>query len=407
MLRLLVTAGPLRSFQVRNYRFLWTSNASVRLAEQMQVLVLSWYVVTETGSPFLLGLFGALRFSGTLFGAAYGVVVDRSNRRRLLVGVRLAISALSVALLLLVLAGRLEPWHVFILTAFGGLARAFDNIIRQTLLGDVIRRDELINALALDRTGSDASQMLGPLVGGVLLSRFDMGPAFAVIVVVNLMATVLAFWVRPASPAPAPLSSSMWRNLAEGGGYIIKHDTILALLIFAFLVNLAAFPLTHGMMPVFAQDVLHTGPLGLAALTSAVAAGAFVGSFTLATRRWVARPGILTIGAVLGWLIAVLFFTRSQWMDLSLAILLVAGVSQSFGVVTMDSLLLRLCPVELRGRIMGVRSMTVYGMPMGLLLAGALASVLGAPTAIAIIAAGGVAMVVVVALWLRGLWTLP
>ena len=162
MLRLLVTAGPLRSFQVRNYRFLWTSNASVRLAEQMQVLVLSWYVVTETGSPFLLGLFGALRFTGTLFGAAYGVVVDRINRRRLMVGVRLSLTMLSAVVLLLVLAERLEPWHIFVLTGFEGMARALDNINRQTVLADVVAREQLINAMALDRSGADASQMAGP-----------------------------------------------------------------------------------------------------------------------------------------------------------------------------------------------------------------------------------------------------
>ena len=406
MLGPLATAGPLRSFRVRDFRFLWISNAAVRLAEQMQLLVLSWFVVTETGSPLLLGLFGALRFSGTLFGAAYGVVADRSNRRRLLVGGRLAICTLSTAILLLVLADRLEPWHVFVLVGFGGLARAFDNVVRQTVVADVVRREELINAMALDRTGSDASQMIGPIVGGVLLSRFDMGPAFAVIVAVYLVAALSAFMLRSTDPAPTPVTASMWRDLVEGGGYIRKNDAILALLLFAFLVNLVAFPLTHGFMPIFARNVLNTGPLGLAALTSSVATGAFIGSFTLAARGRVARPGIFVVLAVLLWISSLLFFSQSSWLFASMAILLTAGVAQSFSLVTVDTQLLRLPPAELRGRIMGVRSMAVYGLPMGLLMAGALADVLGAPLALGATAIGGAVMTALIAALLRGLWAL-
>ena len=373
----------------------------------MELLVLSWFVVTETESPFLLGLFGALRFFGALFGAAFGVVVDRSNRRRLLIGVRMVFVALSAAILLLVLTERLQPWHVFILTGFGGLARALDNITRQTLLADIVRREELINAMALTRTGADASQMVGPLVGGALLSRFDMGPAVAAIVAVYLMSAASAFLLRPTSPAPAQSAPSMWRHLAEGGRYIRNHDAVLALILFSFLINLAAFPLTHGMMPIFAQDVLNTGPMGLAALSSAVAAGAFAGSFGLAARSHVARPGIFVTLAVVGWLASLLLFSQSHWLGLSLAILLVAGVGQSFSLVTMDTSLLRLAPVELRGRIMGVRSMAVYGLPMGLLMVGALAGILGGPAALAICTVGGVALTVLIATRLRGLWALP
>jgi hypothetical protein len=274
------------------------------------------------------------------------------------------------------------------------------------VVADVVRREELINAMALDRTGSDASQMIGPIVGGVLLSRFDMGPAFAVIVAVYLVAALSAFMLRSTDPAPAPVAASMWRDLVEGGGYIRKNDAILALLLFAFLVNLVALPLTHGFMPIFARNVLNTGPLGLAALTSSVATGAFIGSFTLAARGRVARPGIFVVLAVLLWISSLLFFSQSSWLFASMAILLTAGVAQSISLVTVDTQLLRLPPAELRGRIMGVRSMAVYGLPMGLLMAGALADVLGAPLALGATAIGGAVMTALIAALLRGLWAL-
>jgi MFS family permease len=372
----------------------------------MQLLVLSYFVRTEISSVFLLGVYGALRFGGTMFGAAYGVVVERANRRRLMIGVRLTVSILSAAILLLVVTGRLEPWHVFVLTGMGGLARAFDNITRQTILADVMRKEELINAMALDRTGSDATQIVGPLLGGLLLRRFGMGPAFLVIVAVYLLAVFCALFVRSANPVRAQTSPSMWRSLVEGGGYIRRNDAVLALLLFAFLINLAAFPLTHGMMPVFALDVLHTGPMGLAALTSAVATGAFIGSFGLAAKGGFAKPGAMAVLAVLGWCLTILFFSQSTLMAVSLAILLASGVAQSFSLVSIDSLLLRLSPAELRARIMGVRSMAVYGLPMGLLVIGAMADNILAPQhAVAVMAAGGAVLTVVIAAWLQELWS--
>ena len=407
LMRLLVTAGPLRSFQQRNYRFLWASDTLVRVAEHMELLVLAWFVLTETDSPFQVGLLGALRFTGTLLAPAYGVMVDRYDRRRLLVGGRVAFLVSATTILLLITTGRLEPWHVYLLAGFSGLARAFDNVTRQTILADVIARDELTNAMALTRTGLDTGQMVGPLIGGVLLSRADMGPTFVVIIGIYLSATISALLLRPSNTAQAKSATSMWRNLATAGEYISKNDAILALLLLALFINLAAFPLTHGLMPVFARDVLGTGPLGLAVLLWAASAGAFAGSLTLAIRKYVPRPGRIVVLAVSGWLAAFLLFSQSEWLIISIVILLVAGVAQSFTMVTMDTLLLKLPPNELRGRIMGVRSLAVYGLPMGLLLAGAMADVLGAPAALAISVVTGMALTMTVAVRLKGLWRLP
>jgi hypothetical protein len=198
----------------------------------------------------------------------------------------------------------------------------------------------------------------------------------------------------------------VWRDLAEGGKYIRKNDAVLALILFAFLINIVALPLTHGLMPLFSRDVLHRGPLGLAALTSAVAVGAFVGSFAMAARTRIARPGIFGFLAVLAWFAALTLFSQSSWLFVSMAILLVAGVSQSLSLVTIDTSLLRSTPAELRGRIMGVRAMAVYGLPMGLLLVGALADTLGVPTALTAIAVGGAVMAALITFWLRGMWAL-
>lgn len=404
MIRLLVTKGPLRSFQRRNYRLLWASDISQRCAEQMEFLVLAWYVLAETNSPFLVGLFGALRFFGTLLAAPYGVLADRYDRRRLLVGIRLTFAVAAATVLVLFFTGHLKVWQVFVLMGVFGAYRAFDSVTRQAVLADVMEGEGVTNALALTRTGQDAAQMVGPLIGGALLSRFGLGWAYLPIVITYLMGAFFAYLIHPPGILRAVLASSMWRNLAAVGRYVRKHDVVLALLIMAFLINLAAFPLTHGLVAVFARDVLGTGPMGLAALLWANSAGAFLGSLGLASRRRLSRPGRFLVVSVLSWLLAMLVFSQSPMIEVSLVVLVIAGAAQSFSIVTLDTLLLHVIPFELRGRVMGVRSMAVYGLPVGLLASGALADTLGAPIALAIISIAGAALAVLVANRLSRLW---
>ena len=172
-----------------------------------------------------------------------------------------------------------------------------------------------------------------------------------------------------------------------------------------FLVNLAAFPLSNGLMPVFARDVLGRGPTGLAALLAAYAASAMVGSLALATLKGPARPGRFILATTVVWLLGLLVFAGSPWFSTSVAILLATGVAQSFSTVTMAMLLLGRISPEMRGRVMGARALAVYSLPLGLVISGALADAFGAPVALAVFTAGGALFTVLIAVWLRELWS--
>ena len=406
MIRNLATAGVFTSFRQRNFRFFLASESLARVGDQMETVVLAWVVLVETNSPFLLGVFGALLFFGTLIAPYFGVLADRHDRRNLLVGVRAIAGGTSMGILVLSLTGSLEVWHVFALGSFSGIARTFGNVLREVLTADVVDQRMLANAIGLTRSASDVTQIVAPIIGGALLNWVGISPAFFLVVAMYLLAAYSAYMIRLPARELTGVATSVLRNLTEAGGYIRRNNVVLALLLMAFLVNFTALSLNHGLMPVFAKDVLEGGPMSLAGLVSALFAGAFLGSMGIAALTRLQRGGRFLIVMALVWHAALLVFSQSQWFGVSLAVLLVVGMFQSFTMVTMATLLIRVTPVEFRGRVMGARSLAVYGLPMGLLLAGGLAETQGAPFAVAFNSLVGIVAVLVVATSLRKLWHL-
>ena len=406
MIRNLATAGVFTSFRQRNFRFFLASESLTRVGDQMETVVLAWVVLVETNSPFLLGVFGALLFFGTLIAPYFGVLADRHDRRNLLLGVRAVTGGTAMGILVLSLTGSLEVWHVFVLASFSGIARTFGNVLREVLTADIVDQRMLANAIGLTRSASDVTQVVAPIIGGALLNWAGISPAFFLVVAMYLVAAYSAYMIRLPARELTGVATSVFRNLTEAGGYIRRNNVVLALLLMAFLVNFTALPLSHGLMPVFAKDVLEGGPMSLAGLVSALFAGAFLGSMGIAALTRLQRGGRFLIVMALVWHAALLVFSQSQWFGASLAVLLVVGMFQSFTMVTMATLLIRVTPVEFRGRVMGARSLAVYGLPMGLLVAGGLAETQGAPFAVAFNSLVGIVAVLVVATSLRKLWHL-
>jgi MFS family permease len=370
----------------------------------METVVLAWVILVETDSPLLLGIFGALLFFGTLIAPYFGVLADRHDRRKLLLAVRAVAGGTAMGILVLSLTGSLEVWHVFVLASFSGIARTFGNVLREVLTADVVEQRMLANAIGLTRSASDVAQVVAPIIGGALLNWAGISTAFFLVVAMYLLAAYFAYMIRLPARELTGVATSVFRNLTEAGGYIRRNNVVLALLLMAFLVNFTALSLSHGLMPVFAKDVMEGGPMSLAGLVSALFAGAFLGSMGIAALTRLQRGGRFLIVMALVWHAALLVFSQSQWFVASLVVLLVVGIFQSLTMVTMATLLIRVTPVEFRGRVMGARSLAVYGLPMGLLVAGGLAETQGAPLALAFNSLVGIVAVLVVTTSLRKLW---
>ena len=399
-----ITSRFFRSFQQRNYRLLWSSDGVTSSAEQMEFLVLVWFVATQTESAFLVTLYGALRFTGTLFAPFYGIFVDRYDRLMLLRISRIIFTVIAVIIATLAFLGQIQIWHIFVLTGVAGMARAFDNVTRQTLIADMVPRQNLGNAIALTRTGRDTTQIVSPVIGGFLLDSFGLGWAYVVIIVLLIGGTALTIPVKPPPRTPATRGESIFTTLVDSFRYAMRHEVILALLLLAFLVNLTGFPLNQGLVPVFARDVLMTDSTGLGWLLGAYSAGAFVGSVVIAGIGNMDRAGrLMSLGSV-AWHAAIAALAASTLFNVSLGVLAFAGLVQSFTMVTMSILLLGSTPTEIRGRMMGLRSLAVYGLPLGLLASGAIADTLGIQLALLGNGAIGIVITLAIVLALRGIW---
>ncbi|HET7770037.1 MAG TPA: MFS transporter, partial [Chloroflexota bacterium] len=307
----------LESFRVRSFRFQWGADAFATWASEMENLVLGWYVLVDTGSPFLVGLVGALRFGGTLLSPFYGVIADRFDRRRLLILLRFLHALQAAAIMALALSGTLQPWHAFAITGIGGLMRMAENVVRQSLIADVVPSSALMNAVGLSRTTMDVAKIAGAVAGAGLLDRLGIGPAYVVITGCFVLSTVLVFGVTPgrersqsaAESASRGAPESPYRTLRSGLGYMRRSPTIVAIMFLAFLVNLTVFPLSNGLMPIVARDAFAFGPAGLALLLTAVSVGAVSGSLLLtaltARVRHPQRTMLIAIGV---WHVLLLLF---------------------------------------------------------------------------------------------------
>jgi predicted MFS family arabinose efflux permease len=386
---------------------MWPSDGLTIWAFEMETLVLGWYILTATDSPALVGLIGTLRFGGTLFGPVYGALTDRFNRRMLLIVDRAVLSGIALGFTTLALSGALEPWHAFVFAAMTGIARNMDNVVRQALLADVMPARSLSNALALSRGVMDISRITGALLGGSLLSALGVGEAYVAVVLLYGGSSLLSLGIVLRSQTMRTDDSGWLANLRDGVSYMRHDQSILGPLVLAFLVNLTLFPTVNGLMPVVARDIYDKGPNGLAVMQMAPGIGALIGSIWLAAYAQSATPMRRMILGIVFWHLSLLAFAVMGWWLAALATLVVYGTTQSLAMISMATTLLHASPVEYRGRVMGVRSLAVYGLPMGLLISGVIAEWLGIRTALAInsiVGLGGTALAVLV--W-RGLWAKP
>jgi MFS family permease len=391
----------LESLRIRSFRYQWGADLFATLAAEMETLLLGWYVLVDTGSPFLVGLVGALRFGGLLLAPLYGVLADLVDRRRLLLALRVGQGAQAAAFAALALSGALQPWHAFALAGLGGLVRNGENVVRQSLIADSVPREALLNAMGLSRTTMDGAKMAGTLAGAALLSRLGMGLAYLAVTACYLLsgAILLGFRLAPRaepgrgrSAGGAGGAGGALTDLRSGVAYMRLSPTIVAIMFLAFLVNLTVFPLTNGLMPVVARDVFGGGPEVLALLLSAASVGALAGSLGLVAARRVRRPERIMLLSIVSWHLLLLAFAGAAAvagarlaagvgggaaLGLVLAVLLAYGASTSGSMVTMSAVLLGTAGAAFRGRVMGVRMMAVYGLPLGLLLGGWLSERVG------------------------------
>ena len=407
----LARPSALAPFRIRNYRFQWPADLLTSWAFEMETLILGWYVLVETGSVLLLTLFASLSYVGTLIAPLFGVVGDRIGHRDLLAMMRATYALLAGTLMTLALTGHLSPLYVLVIVAVMGLVRPSDLGVRGALVATIMPSDQLIGAISLSRTTMDTARIAGALSGAGLFAALGMGPAYMAIVGLYVASTLLTLCVvAPSKPHPidegadGTLQRSPMRDLKQGVAYVWTTPRMRAAMWIAFLANLTAYPLSNGLLPYVAREIYRTNQTGLGYLSASFAVGSLVGSVLLSLIGGI-RVARLLIGATVMWYAALLLFVQMQTVPAAIACLMLAGFSQSLCMISIAVILMRTSSAHFRGRVMGVRMLVIYGLPLGLLAAGSLIDEIGFAATGTLYAMAGVALMMAIVLhWRADLW---
>ncbi len=406
----------LAPFRVRSFRFQWPADLLTSLAFEMETIVLSWYVMVETGSVLLLTAFGSLLFLGTLAAPMFGVLSDRVGARNLMAVMRAIYTGLAALLMLLALTGRLSPLWVFVVAVPGGIFRPNDQVLRNILVGETMSSADLMGALGLSRATMDSARVVGALTGAALFASLGLGAAYVLVVVLYVAATILTFGVAQRRPvavpvgpqhgaSPATAGVSGLRDVIEGLLHVWRTPALVGALWLAFLINLTAYPISGGLLAYIARAVYHTDATGLGQLSASFSAGALVGSMALVLTGGPRRPARAMLVYAAMWYAVLLGFGFIERLSGGLAALFVAGIVQSVAMISMAAWLLAVVDDRFRGRVMGVRMLAVYGLPLGLLAAGALIDLIGYTRTVTALTVTGLAFTALIGMrWRASLW---
>lgn len=396
----------LAPFHFRNFRFQWPADVAASWAYEMETIVLGWYVLVETKSVYLLTAFAAIQYIGTLLSPMFGVMGHRIGNKRLLCGMRGLYAVLAIVMTALTVTGQLTPAYVFVCTTLLGLVRPSDQVLRYALIGETMPANYMLPAASISRTTQDSARIMGALLGAGLVAAFGMGSVYMVVASFYAMSFVLTLRVHGVRRAAADLEqSSPWRDLKEGVAYSWTTPQILAAMWLALLVNLTAYPLTHGLLPYVAKDVLHTNQTGLGYLSAGFAVGAVIGAIAINNVSRVILPARCMVIFCAGWYVALLIFSQMGGLMPAVAAMVFTGCMQSLGMVSMSALLLRTSSGPLRSRVMGLRMLMIYGLPVGLMGAGPLITRLGYQATVWLYCVTGIVLTVFIAWrWRAHLW---
>ena len=400
-------ASLLAPFEVRSFRFQWPADLLTSWAFEMETLILGWYVLVETESVLWLTVFASLQYLGTLIAPMLGVAGDRAGRRTMLCAMRAVFALLAAVLMTLALADLLTVYHVITIALLAGMMRPSDMMMRNVLIGDTMPANRLMNAMGVSRTTMDSARVAGALIGAGLFSVLGIGPAYIFVTAFYVLSFLLTLGVSNGRAAlvASPDRPSPWADLKAGLAYVWATPTLLGAMWLAFLVNLTAYPLSHGLLPYVAREVYRIDENGLGHLVASVALGALVGSIAMAITGGWRRPARSALINTVAWYALLLVFGFSETKLPGLFWLFLVGLFQSIAMIALSVTLLHTAPAEFRGRVMGVRMLAVYGLPLGLLASSFFIDRFDFSGTIAIYGAVGIAFTLAIAVkWRRALW---
>ena len=385
-------AGTFRALRHRNFQLFFGGQIISLVGTWMQTVAQAWLIYRLTGSSVLLGLLGFVgQIPIFLLSPLAGLAADRWPRRRVVIATQSASMLLAFILAALTMTGRIRVWEIISLATLLGIVNAFDVPARQSFLIEMVGRENLLNAIALNSSMFNGARVAGPAIAGILVALVGEGWCFLLNGVSYLAVIAGLFMMRIEKLKPVHDGAAPLEKLREGFRFARHAKPIRALLMLVGLVSFMALPFSV-LMPIFAVQILHGGASAYGTLMGAVGVGAMFGALTLAMRQQLRGLGNIVAysATVLG--ASLVLFSASHWYWISFTILILSGFTMMMQFTATNTLIQAMVPDQLRGRVMSLYSMMFIGMaPIGSLVAGKMAQHIGAPSTVAL---GGLASLV-------------
>jgi len=383
----------------RNFLWYWLGMLASFNGMQMQMVARGWLVYTMTDSPMDLGLVTAgAGIPMVLFSLYGGAVADRVSKRNLLLVTRGGIAVITLVISLLISFKVIAVWHLMVSSVLSGLFMSFYMPGRQAFVMELVGKDAILNAVALNSMAMNICRVASPALAGILIKYIGTAGVYWLVTLSGFLVVFTLAMIPAGKPAMVRPNVPLMADMVEGLRYVRNNSTIMLLLLMAFVPVITAMPY-QTLMPVFARSVFKAGETGLGLMMSSVGIGALVGSTFLASVGDIRHKGILQIitGAVFG--LSLLFFSLSGSLPLAMFFLVFLGGGSSIFMTLNNTLLMTSTPEAMTGRVMSLAMMTFGLMPLASLPVGALAEFLGAPLTMAMGSAIFFAFIVIVALF--------
>ena len=373
------------SLGYRDYRFVWLGSVTEHLGEWMELAALLWLVNDLTHSPLMLTIVGSCRYIPMVFFPVLGgMVADKMDRRRLLIGALLLATSLSVVLAILVKTGIVAVWHIIVLSLLSGVATSFNHPARQSMVPNLVTKEHLLNAISLDSASVQASRFIATPIAGFLISGFGVVPVFGARALGAFLAICWLLFVKTDLHPPPATGRRGLQNVIDGLKYV-RGDLLLLSLVPLYLIPWIAQNTSNNFLPIFARDILNIGASGYGLLQAAPGLGALASLIALAAMPFQRVNGslLLVTNAALG--LSLFLFAVSTWPPLSMMLLLIAGGMITSFMTINTALIQSHVSDAMRGRVMSLREIANGIGPTGSLLFGALAERSSAPFALEVL----------------------
>jgi predicted MFS family arabinose efflux permease len=373
-----------KAFQYRDFRLMWFGACMSSIGTWMQIVAQGWLIYRMTHSAFLLALdqfLGGIPIF--LFSLIGGVVADRAERRKILLGSQYVQMASATVLTVLVAAGRIHVWHMLCLSFVSGLAQAFGGPAYQALIPTLVKREDMPNAIALNSIQFNMAVTVGPALAGVALARLGEQWCFG-LNALSFLAPIVSLSIITTRYLPEKTTESLFGSLKQGLQFVRKQGSMEALIVLAFCMTALSMPM-RTYIPVFVKDIFHRGPETYGTLLSLMGIGSICGSLTVAGMGNIRNKGRVALTTLISLGAGITGFSLSRSLPLSYGMLVLVGASMMAVFATVTSLVQLITTNEMRGRVMSVYNCAFRGgMPMGNLLSGWLVPMFTAPVVLGV-----------------------